>query len=132
MSATPAAAYWDGSGTGDASAQTSRDPLRLSEAPLVSSMLYPGAIVRVELSVVNDEDRAFLVRSIESSAAQVSAGPAGCEPTAVALVASPQSVAVAANGQAVISAELRMNVDADPACQGRTFTVPITVVGTPR
>jgi hypothetical protein len=130
LMATGAAAYWGGLGAGAAAASTSTGSPRLSVSALVDSSLSPGAGVPVEITVVNGDDRPFRLESIRSAATQVSAGQAGCDFESVRVVVTGRPVEISPAGRITIVAELRMDADADPACQGRTFTVPLTAVGT--
>jgi hypothetical protein len=135
MSGGVAWAYWSSDGAGSASASTATmQPLSVSAlagGDRPTSSLLPGGTAEVVLRVTNPN--AFTVRLYAISAAgtiTVDSGHSGCTGSPVAFTppTSPD-IPVAGNGTMLVrlADAASMALSAPSACQGATFTVPVTV-----
>jgi hypothetical protein len=131
-------ALWQVTGSRATSAATQDAvELRLVGRPDPDRPLYPGAKVDLVVTVHNDNSFPVLVNVLRMGTAPVTADQAhrnaGCITTGVALVASPMTVTWRVNPNArkdfILTEGLTMSNDSDSACQGATFSVPLTVSG---
>lgn len=121
-------AYWSAGGEGAGS--TTVGTVSLSAEPVTASGLYPGASLPVVVTVTATGDGTVQVAAITPNNTEVSVSPEPCDPTAVSfesLGALPQFVT--AGTPVEIEGVVTMALTAQDGCQGRTFTIPLTVEG---
>jgi hypothetical protein len=128
-SAGLASAYWRTTGSGSGSAQASA-ALTFTAPPVTVAGLYPGGSQSVSFTVTASGGTAgqpVTVTGVTPGTVAVS-GAADCPVSDVTLtVNSP--LPAANTGPVVLDATVSMATGADNACQGRTFTIPLTVIG---
>jgi len=131
-------AYWGLSGQGSASvASGTAIQLQVTGVPQPNSPLYPGVTTGLKLTITNPNSFGVLVFQIKpgagSTVVDAAHAAAGCVQSGLSL-ASPTygvSLQVPANStrQITLPFGLKMTNASDSACQGATFTVPVTAVG---
>ncbi|MBW6433249.1 hypothetical protein KZ829_05760 [Actinoplanes hulinensis] len=125
-----------GSGTGSASAATVVE-LKLSARPDPKAPLRPGVVTDLSVTVRNDNLFPIRVTAIRpgSGPTQVDQAhrDAGCLRSGVSLTRQGFGVSwrvpAGASRGFVISEAIQMTNDSDNACQGATFTVPLSAGG---
>lgn len=132
-------AYWRISGTGSTSASAATVAnLRVSGASYPDVALYPGARGGLAVTVENPNSFPVIVNQVLSGPAPITADAAhqsaGCDQHGVSLAKNAFNVSwsIPKNSQAtfVISNSVLMATSSDNACQGATFSIPVTVSGT--
>lgn len=138
VNAVAAWAYWmlDGEGTGVAVAGTAVE-LTLTGRSDDSKPLYPGGTTNLTVTVTNQNDFPIKITTVAPGAKAVSADSAhreaGCRTTGVVVAQKviPVSWEVPKNtiGVFTVPDGVRMTNSSDSACQGATFTIPVTANG---
>ncbi|GGQ40463.1 hypothetical protein [Couchioplanes azureus] len=138
VNAGAAWAYWrlGGAGTGVAVAGSAVE-LELQGRSDGSEPLYPGGSAGLTVTVTNRNDFPVRITSISPGRGRVTADPAhrdaGCLETGVLVSADVLTVSweVPKNtiGVFTVPGGLRMTNSSDTACQGATFTIPVTAKG---
>ncbi|MEV6597213.1 hypothetical protein AB0M36_10165 [Actinoplanes sp. NPDC051346] len=138
VNAGAAWAYWrlGGAGTGVAVAGSAVE-LELHGRSDESEPLYPGSSAGLTVTVTNRNGFPVRITSISAGDGRVTADPAhreaGCLETGVVVSADVLAVSweVPKNtiGVFTVPGGLRMTNSSDSACQGATFTIPVTAKG---
>ena len=141
VNAGAAWAYWQitGSGTGRTQAGTAVE-LALRGRSDLNRPLQPGATGNLTVAVTNDYEFPIRITSITAGVGNIVADDehrdAGCRAATVDLAHSRFEVSwdVARNNVAAFTIRdgLTMRTDANPACQGAVFTVPVQAFGVRR
>ncbi|GGQ40488.1 hypothetical protein GCM10010166_04490 [Couchioplanes caeruleus subsp. azureus] len=134
-------AYWKITGSGSDSARAGASvEMALRGRSSLDVPLAPGGTGDLTVTVLNHNDFAIRVASVEAGTDNVIADDEhrenGCERHGVSFTRPELAVRwdVARNDVAVftVPGALRMAADADPACRGAVFTVPVRVTGEAR
>lgn len=131
-------AHWGLNGQGSASvASGTVVQLQVSGVPQPDSPLYPGVSADLELTITNPNS--FDVRIIQikpgpgATVVDAAHAAAGCQQSGLSMANPTYSVSlrVPRNSTRKIAVPngLKMTNASDSACQGATFTVPVTAVG---
>jgi hypothetical protein len=138
VNAGAAWAYWmlDGEGTGVAVAGSVVE-LTLTGRSDDSRPLYPGGTTNLTVTVTNQNDFPIKITSVAPGDKAVTADSAhreaGCRTTGVVVAQKviPVSWEVPKNtiGVFTVPDGVRMTNSSDSACQGATFTIPVTANG---
>lgn len=138
VNAGAAWAYWmlDGEGTGVAVAGSVVE-LTLTGRSDDSRPLYPGGTTNLTVTVTNQNDFPVKITSVAPGDKAVTADSAhreaGCRTTGVVVAQKviPVSWEVPKNtiGVFTVPDGVRMTNSSDSACQGATFTIPVTANG---
>jgi hypothetical protein len=138
VNAGAAWAYWmvNGEGTGVAVAGTAVE-LTLTGKSDDSKPLYPGGTTNLTVTVTNQNDFPIKITSVAPGGKAVTADAAhreaGCRTTGVVVAQDviPVSWEVPKNtiGVFTVPDGVRMTNSSDSACQGATFTIPVTANG---
>jgi len=127
-STTAATAYWRAPGTGTGSAASGQVTLTAGAVP--ASGLYPGASQQVTITVsASAAAGTVTVTSVQPGTAAVSAGAGTCTAAAVTVAVTSPLPAALNGGTVVLTGTVSMATTAEDGCQGRTFTIPLTVNG---
>jgi hypothetical protein len=122
-------AAWLVTGEGNGAAQaTTADDLVVSPGTTTAD-LYPGSDGDVELTIENPNAFDVTLSSIAGDGA-VTTGAAGCNTTGVTFTApatTGQAIAAGATLNLSLPNAASMSNASDNACQGATFSVPVTV-----
>lgn len=131
-----ALAFWSTGGSGSGTA-TARSSLNLTGTLSTVSGLYPGASLSVTVTVANPNP--FPVKVTAVTGGTVTTTASGCTTTGVTftsqttsngLGASGFTVPANSTGTALPSSTVAMDNTSLNACQGATFTVPVTLTAT--
>lgn len=131
-----ALAFWSTSGSGSGTA-TARSSLNLTGTLSSVTGLYPGGSLAVTVTVANPNP--FPVKVTAVTGGTVTTGASGCTTTGVAytnqttsngLGASGFTVPANSAGTALPATTVTMDNTSLSACQGATFTVPVTLAAT--
>jgi hypothetical protein len=131
-------AAWYLGGSGSASTRSaSALGLELSAHPRPDMPLYPGARTDLSVAVRNPNPFPVVVTNVRVGTGPVTVDAAhrgaGCVTTGVLATrgATAVSLTVPANSSAtfLLPDAIQMTNDSDSACQGATFTVPLTASG---
>jgi hypothetical protein len=131
------AAWWlSGGGSSSTTASKALD-LRLTAVPRPDAPLYPGARTDLAVTVENPNPFPVTLTRVHAGSGPVTVDAAhraagcintGVSPTrglsAVSLPIGPRSSA-----SFLLPDAIQMTNDSDSACQGATFTVPLTAIG---
>jgi hypothetical protein len=128
-------AYWVAGASGSGVADTDSRLVRVTalvggDAP--DSTLVPGGTAAVAFRVVNPYGVPLrLTRANASGPVTADANHPGCTANAVTMTAADPGLTVAANGALLVQlpAAAAMDLAAPAACEGATFSIPITVEG---
>ena len=124
------ALVWSAFGSGSSSAvAASFTPITFGTLS-VPNTLYPGSTVNVSVQIVNPN--AFAVTITGTSVGTVVSNAIGCgdsgsKPTGVTLNLSAITGSLAASATTTITASASMTTASVSACQGATFSAPLTV-----
>ena len=122
-------AAWLVTGEGNGAARaTSADDL-VVEPGTTTADLYPGSNGAVKVDVTNPNPFAVTVSSIAGNGAVTSGAP-GCTTTGVTFNApavTGQVIAAGATANLTLAGAASMSNASDNACQGATFSIPLTV-----
>jgi len=129
-------AVWSSTGTGSGTA-TARSSLSLTGTLSSVTGLYPGATLSVTVTVVNPNP--FPVKVTAVTGGTVTTTTSGCTTTGVAFTNQTTSNGLGASGfivpansagTALPGTTVTMDNTSLNACQGATFTVPVTLTAT--
>jgi hypothetical protein len=132
-------AYWRMSGSATTTVRAgSAVQLRGTGSPFPQTFLYPGGAADLKVTIQNDNPFPVVVRQITLSPDGVVAdsphASAGCRNTGVTLSPPPNlfswNVDKNSSRSFVFTRGVRMTNASDSACQGATFTLPLTLGGT--
>jgi len=127
-STTAAMAYWRAPGTGTGSAAGGQ--VTLTAGAVSASGLYPGGSQPVTITVsASAAAGTVTVTSVQPGTAAVSAGAGTCTAGAVTVAVTSPLPAALSGGSVVLTGTVSMAATAEDGCQGRTFTIPLTVNG---
>ncbi|HUL85537.1 MAG TPA: hypothetical protein VLX89_08505 [Actinomycetota bacterium] len=135
LASTVALASWLATGTGKGYAKaTSALPLTTSAATLGSSSLYPGGSADVYITVNNPNPYPVTVTDVAGNGAIVTTDNNATCDGATGVTFTSQSgltFAVAANSSAstTFAGAAHMSNASDDACQGETFSIPVSITG---
>lgn len=134
MIAVPAWAFWSAGGTASGSTKLGTTSPILASG--TATGLYPAGSADLQLTVNRVGLPALTIKSVvrDNGRSIVIAGAPGCTnpDTTVVFTASPsQTVVVPANAitTVVLPGAAQMGTASQNACQGGTFTIPVTVTG---
>jgi hypothetical protein len=123
-------AYFTSAGTGTASASTGTLTVTLAAtAGPPSTPLYPGGTGDVALKVNNPNSFAVTLVSVVATGGTITASN-GCSPTGVSFTnQTGLSIPIAASAtvQVHLSGAASMSSSSANACQGATFSIPVTI-----
>ena len=123
-------AYWSSQGSGTGTATTGTATISLPTTPATVSGLYPGAsITNVQVTLTNTSPAAsVLLKTLNAGTTTVDSGHSGCTNAGVSFSANsiPTTVISANGGTITVTGTVAMSTTAPNACQGATFTIPIT------
>ncbi|MDI6099651.1 hypothetical protein QLQ12_13695 [Actinoplanes sp. NEAU-A12] len=134
-------AFWRLSGTGNGTASAgSAVELRATGRPDPDVPLHPGARSNLFVTIRNDNRFRVIVDRVQPHSVVVAADPAhrdaGCIQSGVSMSSPFYSVSVEIPPQSsstvLLSRAIRMDNTSDSACQGATFSVPLTLTGRSR
>jgi len=129
---TAASAYFTSTGSGSGAASTGTLQPVTATGAVASSFLPDGSTRTVNLTVTNPNNFAVKLVSVTGNGTITpDAGHAGCSPTGVTFTdQTGMSVSIpanASNSPVALSGAAAMGVGSANACQGATFTIPVTV-----
>jgi hypothetical protein len=130
-------AAWTANGTGNGYAKaTTAQALTTSDASAsTTAQLYPGGSGDVKVTINNPNAYPVTVTSISNGSGSITAdsahATAGCSTTGVTFANQTGSWSVAANGSSTVTltGAASMSNASDNACQGATFTIPVSLTG---
>lgn len=131
-------AAWTTSGTGSATAKakSAQALTTVDVSATTTATLYPGATGDAFIRIANPNEYPVNVTAISLNGTNASitadAGHSGCTTTGVSFTdQTGLSIAVAAGGNATetLTGAVAMSNASLNACQGATFTIPVTVTG---
>lgn len=125
-----------GTGSGAAKAITATDLVVVNGTAVAD--LYPGfSNGDLELTVTNNNPYAVSVTSVQRTGAAITSDNATCDANgsgvtmdAGAIAVGPVAIGAGATVNIPVDDVMNMATTSDNACQGATFTVPVTVSGT--
>jgi hypothetical protein len=129
----------NGAGSGYAKAGTAQSLTTIDVSASTSATLYPGVSGDVLLKMDNPNPYAVTVTAVSGSGSiTADAGHAGCTTTGVSftnqsslsLVVPAKVGAVDGTLQTTLTGAASMSNASLNACQGATFTIPVTLTGT--
>jgi hypothetical protein len=134
---TVAYAAWSATGSGSANASAANAQGLSISSPVAASGLYPTGSVNVSVQFSNPNSYAVTVTSVAQTSGQsitVDGAHSGCNASSVSFdntAGASLSVRVPANSTAstTLSNAVSMSNAAVDACQGATFSVPLTLTG---
>ena len=137
MAAGIAVAAWTATGTGSGYAKaTSAQPLTTVDvSATTTATLYPGADGDVQLEIDNPNDYPVRVTDVAldtTGSIAVDGGHAGCNVASVTFTdQSGLTLDVGAGTSApfTLAGAVHMDGTANDACQGATFTIPVSLTG---
>ncbi len=120
-----------GSGSGQATAGTTSSVTIEAASGTVNSLLAPGASADLLVQVTNPNSFAVEITTIsQNGSVTASTGSGTCATTGVSVsTQTGLSVAVASGSHVVVHIPngASMSTTSDNGCQGRSFTVPVTI-----
>lgn len=128
-----ASAYFKvtGNGSGQATAGTASAVTIEAASGTVNSLLVPGASADLLVQVTNPNSFPVQITGIsQNGSVAASTGTGSCTTTGVSVPTRiGLSVAVAAGGHVAVHVPngVSMSTTSDNGCQGRSFTVPVTI-----
>ena len=136
MSAVAFAA-WTASGSGTATASAGTAQTLSIDSPSTATGLYPTGAVDVQVRVTNPNQYAVTVTEIKQTAGQaisVDSGHSTCDVTSVTFDDAGGAnlnlrVPAGASATTTLTSAVAMSNAANDACQGATFTVPLSLTG---
>jgi hypothetical protein len=125
-----------GAGTASTTASSALD-LRLTARPRPDKPLFPGARTDLTVTVENPNPFPVVVTAVHAGSGPVTVDAAhrtaGCITTGVSptrgLSATSLPVGARSSASFLLLDAIQMTNDSDSACQGATFTVPLTASG---
>jgi hypothetical protein len=122
-------AAWLVTGNGNGAAQATSAQSLVVAPGTTTADLYPGSNGAVKVNVTNPNPFAVTVSSIAGNG-PVTSGAPGCTTTGVTFNApavTGQVIAAGATANLTLAGAASMSNASDNACQGATFSVPVTV-----
>ena len=124
----------NGSGSGYAKAGTSQTLTTVDVSASTGATLYPGVSGDVKLQISNPNPYAVRVTAVSGNGTITpDAGHSGCTTTGVTFTnQSSLTIDIAANASTTttLTGAASMSNASVNACQGATFTIPVTLTGT--
>ena len=124
----------NGSGSGYAKAGSAQALTTVDVSASTAASLYPGANGSVKIEISNPNSYAVRVTAISGNGTITpDAGHSGCSPTGVTFNnQTGLTIDIAANSSttATLSNAASMSNASANACQGATFTIPVSLTGT--
>jgi len=138
LAGSVAFAWWTASGSGNGYAQAAT-PAALSTLDVSASTtadLYPGGTGTLTIEIHNPNSYAVTVTDIAANGA-ASSGNAACDAANTVSLVAPLSgltVNVPAGGNTAVltysnAVQMSYGAAADNSCQGKKFTIPVTLTG---
>ena len=120
-------AAWSSSGSGSGSATSTTSVNSTISSDTTGNPLYPGASTTFTVKIDNPNSYPVKVNSIPAGTSNAT-GTAGACPagTVTSDPLTAPSGTIAAHGTATYTLTAHMAADAPDACQGQTFTLPLT------
>lgn len=121
----------NGSGSAYAEAGTSQALTTTSVSAFTSGQLYPGGSGAVKVKIVNPNPYAVTVSAVAGNGA-ITSNDAGCTTHGVTFTdQTGLSISIPANGstETTFAGAASMSNASINACQGDTFTIPVTLTG---
>jgi hypothetical protein len=139
LAGSVAFAWWTATGTGSGYAQAAT-PAALSTVDVSASTtgdLYPGGTGTLTLEVHNPNTYAVTVTGIAAGAGAVTSGNGACDAANTVSLVAPLtglSVNVPAGGDTAVltyanAVQMSYGAAADNSCQGKKFTIPVSLTG---
>jgi hypothetical protein len=131
LASTLAFAAWTADGTGTGSAEAITAQAVTATGADASAQLYPGGNGELQVKISNPNQYPVLVTAINNGSSAISADKVGCNAAqSVTFTNSSGEWSVAANSDTtvVLAGKVHMSNAANDACQGATFTVPVSVI----
>jgi hypothetical protein len=123
-------AAWTASGTGSGSAKATSAQGLVVTAGTASGDLYPGGVGNVQLHVQNPNPYAVTITDVTGNGA-ITSDNATCTPnsgvTFTAQHGLSQGVPANSSANITLTGAAAMATTSDNACQGATFTIPVSV-----
>lgn len=124
-------AYWTGHGTGSATKQAGTAAPLTTTTASPTAALYPGATGDVKIVINNTNSFAVTVTDIEGNGA-IAADGAHSACTTTGVLFAPQhsrSDVIGAGGSVTLTLSNAASMDTSSlsACQGATFSIPVTI-----
>ena len=123
-------AAWLVTGNGNGAAQATSAANLVVAPGTTTADLYPGATGAVKVNVTNPNPFAVTVTSIAGNGAATSTVPACNASTGVSFTApstTGQVIAAGATANLTLAGAASMSNASDNACQGQTFSIPLSV-----
>ena len=117
-------AAWTSTGAGSGSV-TATTAVNSVIQPGTGTGLYPGGSTSFTVTIDNPNDYPVKVDSISTGTSDAVPNST-CAANTVTSDASPNAGTIAARGSATFTLQAHMIANPDNACQGKTFTLPLT------
>lgn len=118
-------AAWTSTGAGSGSVTSTTSVNSTIGSDTTGTPLYPGAAKTFTVTINNPNAYPVVVNSISAGSSTATAGGCAAGTVTSAAVNNPGST-IAAGGNAVYTLTATMSGTATDACQGATFTLPLT------
>lgn len=120
-------AAWSSTGSGSGSATSTVSANSHITSDTTGNPLYPGASTTFTVKIDNPNSYPVVVTSISDGKSNATGAAGACAAGSVtsAAVTSPGGT-IAAGGSATYTLTAHMDPNAPDACQGQTFTLPLT------
>ncbi|HZE66133.1 MAG TPA: hypothetical protein VE081_05845 [Sporichthyaceae bacterium] len=132
VSAGSAAAYWRTSGSGRSTAATSTlSDITFTTVGTVSATLFPSTTAGLSLTVTKNATKTITIQNLTPGTV-VSSNPTGCPASSITVASKSLNQTIASGSGTVtfsVSSVVTMIAGAPNACQGVSFTIPITLTG---
>jgi len=126
-------AAWNSTGSGSGSAQATTAKALTTTAASTSAQLFPGAIGDLKITIKNDNGYPVRVTDVTGSGTITSDKGSACDASTGVTFTDQhiQTLDVPASSSATftLANAVGMSNASDNACQGATFTVPVSLVG---
>ena len=126
MTSAMAYAVWSATGAGSTTATVGTTAALTASADVPAS-LYPGSSSTINVKVNNPNGFGVDVTSISLGAVTAANGCSTAAITTTAPTGLPRTIP--AGGSLTLTASISMSTAASNACQGTTFTLPVTATG---
>jgi hypothetical protein len=130
-----ASAYWTAHKVGSGTAKTGTlTNVTFTTTATVSGLLYPGATADLTFQLAKDASTSYTVQSWTPGVVSVSTGTGTCAASSITVTGQSgigKAVPKGSSGSVSYTASgaITMVSGASTNCQGRTFTIPITLTG---
>jgi hypothetical protein len=133
LAAGVAFAAWTASGSGSGTAQATSAVALTTEAATNAADLYPGATVALNIKIKNDNPYPVRVTEVNLGTGSILSGDSACDLGNGVSYASQTGltfdIAAGASTSFSVPSSVHMSNSSANACQGKTFTIPVNLVG---